>query len=164
MAGEIVDPNILLVYFGAILGMTGGFIGSALGISKAASSGLAVLGEDAAYFKNVMLLAALPMTQTFYGFVFALYTLTIALPGMMASMTPLKAAAIFSVEVMVFAAELYSANKQGEVCMSGIMELPKTKGKITTSTMILAAYEEIFGILGMVFGIVMLSLIAPLSV
>ena len=48
--------------------------------------------------------------------------------------------------------------------MSGIMELPKTKGKITTSTMILAAYEEIFGILGMVFGIVMLSLIAPLSI
>jgi V/A-type H+-transporting ATPase subunit K len=147
---------------GATMGIMGGVVGSALGISKAAPTGLSVIAEEPGYFKFVMLLSSLPMTQTFYGFIFTFYALMIILPGISATITPFQAYAMLGIGFMVLLAELFSAYMQGVVCMAGILELPKTKGKIASTTMILAAYEEIFGILGMVFGIVLLIMVSGL--
>lgn len=158
-----IDP-IALASAGVALGIVGGFIGSAIGISKAANAGLSVLAEDPGSFKWVMLLSSLPMTQTFYGFIFTLLGLTGVLPGLSESITMGKAAAIFAVGIMVMLAELFSAAYQGAVCMSGILELVKTKGRIATSTMILASYEELFGILGMVLGYLVITIIAGLPI
>ncbi len=148
---------------GAALGVAGGIMGSALGISKAATAGLSVLSDEPGYFKWIILLSSLPMTQTFYGFIFSFLALNIVLPGI-ENLTIFKAFAILGIGVMVFLAELFSANYQGAVCMSGIVELPKTKGRIAMSTLILAAYEEIFGILGMVFGYLLLVIVSGLPI
>ncbi len=161
MAGiSPVDP-LLLASAGVSLGIIGGLIGSTIGIARAASAGLSVLSEDAAQFKWVLLLSSLPMTQTFYGFIFTLLGLTF-IPT--AQVTLAKGVAIFVIGLGVMLAELYSAVYQGSVCMSGIVELPKTKGRISTSTMILASYIELFGILGMVFGYLLLVVVAGLSI
>lgn len=157
-----MDALTALASFGATLGIAGGVLGSTAGISKAAPAGLSVLAEEPEQFKYVLLLSTLPMTQTFYGFIFTFYTLMIVLPTI--QLTLLKALAIAGVGLMVFIAETFSALYQGVVCMQGILELPKTKGKILTSTLILAAYEELFGILGMVFGLILVLMVSGLTI
>ena len=149
---------------GIALGFIGGFVGSAIGILRAANAGLSVLAEDPGSFKWVMLLSSLPMTQTFYGFIYTLLGFTSVLPSVTETLTIAKAAAIFTVSLAVMLAELFSAAYQGAVCMSGILELVKTKGRIATPTMILASYEELFGILGMVLGYLVVTIIAGLPI
>ncbi|MEM2157972.1 MAG: hypothetical protein QXO72_03015 [Sulfolobales archaeon] len=157
-----MDALIALASFGAPLGVAGDVLGSTAGISRAAPAGLSVLAEEPEQFKYVLLLSTLPMTQTFYGFIFTFYTLMIVLPA--TQLTQFKALAIVGVGLMVFVAETFSAYFQGVVCMQGILELPKTKGKILTSSLILAAYEELFGILGMVFGLILVLMSSGLPI
>ncbi len=151
---------------GVALGIIGGLVGSSIGIAKAAGAGLSVLAEDPSSFKWVLLLSSLPMTQTFYGFIFTLlgFTSIVGASNIAAAMTWGKAAGIFVIGFGVMFAELYSAIYQGAVCMSGIVELPKTKGRVATPTMILASYIELFGILGMVFGYLLLVTVVGLPI
>lgn len=75
---------------GIALGVVGGVIGSSLGIGKAASAGLSVISEDPGSFKQVLILSSLPMTQTFYGFIFSLLGLTSVLPGITQNTPPIR--------------------------------------------------------------------------
>ncbi|MEM4785088.1 MAG: hypothetical protein QXN88_05595, partial [Sulfolobales archaeon] len=94
-----MDALTALASFGATLGVAGGVLGSTAGISKAAPAGLSVLAEEPEQFKYVLLLSTLPMTQTFYGFIFTFYTLMIVLPTI--QLTLLKALAITGIGLMV---------------------------------------------------------------
>ncbi len=148
---------------GIALGLAGGLAGSSIGTARAASAGLTILAEEPGYFKQVMILSALPMTQTFYGLIFAILGYTGVIPSVH-NLTSLKAWAFLGIGIAVFCAEFASAWMQGVVCMSGIIEVPKTKGSIWIHTLILASYVELFGILGMVFGYLLLSIVASLPV
>ncbi|OYT49695.1 MAG: ATPase [Desulfurococcales archaeon ex4484_204] len=148
---------------GLALGLAGGLAGSSIGTARAASAGLAVLAEEPGYFRQVIILAALPMTQTFYGLIFTLLGITAVLPSI-PTLTDIKGWAFLGIGIAVFLAEFVSAWMQGVVCMSGIIEIPKTKGGIWVHTMILASYVELFGILGLVFGYLMLTLVAGLTI
>ena len=103
------------------------------------------------------------MTQTFYGLIFTLLGITAVLPSI-PTLTDIKGWAFLGIGIAVFLAEFVSAWMQGVVCMSGIIEIPKTKGGIWVHTMILASYVELFGILGLVFGYLMLTLVAGLTI
>jgi len=148
---------------GIALGVVGGVIGSSVGIGKAASAGLSVISEDPGSFKQVLILSSLPMTQTFYGFIFSLLGLTSVLPGI-TELTWIKAGAFLGIGAFVMAAELFSAWYQGVICMAGIVELPKAGGRMLVPSLILAAYVEMLGILGMVLGYLLTTLVAGLPV
>jgi len=45
------------------------------------------------------------------------------------------------------------------VCASGISHLPTTKGRILTNAMMLAGVVELLGVLGLVFSIMMMTLL-----
>jgi len=158
-----VDLVNFVATLGIALGLAGGLAGSSIGTARAASAGLTILAEEPGYFKQVMILSALPMTQTFYGLIFAILGYTSVIPSVH-NLTPLKAWAFLGIGIAVFCAEFASAWMQGVVCMSGIIEVPKTKGSIWIHTLILASYVELFGILGMVFGYLLLSIVASLPV
>jgi len=158
----VFDPK-MLASLGAVLGVFGGAIGSSIGIGKAASAALPVVSEDPASFKQVVILAALPITQTFYGFIFALLSLMNVLPAI-DNMSWFKAGAIFGVGLFVMAAELFSAWEQGIICMSGILELPKAGGRMLTPSLILASYVEMLGILGLVLGYLLVTVISGLPI
>ena len=64
----LVDPDSLAVLGGGIA-LGGGLLGSAIGIARAASAGVATLSEEPGQFRNVVVLASLPMTQSFYGLI-----------------------------------------------------------------------------------------------
>lgn len=154
-----MDPlSIGLSYVGAALALMGGLIGSSIGMGKAGSVGSATLAEDPKQFRNVFLLAALPMTQTFYGLIVLIQFISF-INGNIDKLGLSTGLAIFGLGLTVGFAEFFSAWYQGKVCSSGIAELPRTRGKITFNAMILAVYVELIGILGMVFGLLGISLI-----
>jgi len=139
-------------------------IGSTIGIYRAVSSGIPILSEDPGQRGRVFVLSFLPATQTMvYGFIYMLMMYSSFLPSLYSKYThsipPHVAAAIFMVSIFVGVAELVSAWMQGKVCADGAAHLIKSRGAVFGPTIILAAYEELFGILGMVFGLLMAFII-----
>ncbi len=155
----VEDLSFCLAVVGGAVALLGGLTGSSVGIGHAASAGTAALAEDPKQFRNVFLLAALPMTQTFYGLITMIQVLTYLGSIVGEKLTIQGGLAILSLGVLVAVTEFFSAKIQGAVCASGIVELPRTRGKITFNTMILAVYVELMGILGMVFALMALSML-----
>ncbi|MBA7658749.1 V-type sodium ATPase subunit K [subsurface metagenome] len=151
-----IDP-IFLAVLGGVLALVGGTVGSVLGIAKAASAGVATLSEDPGQFRSVIVLASLPMTQTFYGLIVMILILTTVVPNLPA--TGSSGLIVLGWGVFVALAELFSAVYQGSVCASGISLLPKTKGQIFISGMMLAVFVELLGVLGLVFAIMALGIL-----
>ena len=151
----LITPSSLAVLGGAIA-LAGGLLGSSIGIATAASAGTATLAEDRGQFRSVIVLASLPMTQSFYGLIVLIFIITVAdkLPE-----TGGAGFMVFGIGLMVAAAECFSAIHQGNVCASGISLLPKTKGGIFTHSMMLAVFVELLGVLGLVFAIMALTML-----
>lgn len=147
----IVDPESLAVIGGAIA-LAGGVTGSSIGIALAASSGLPILADDPKQLRNVIILASLPMTQTFYGLIILVLTLTVVAPGIAGMNDPggLGFAAL-GIGVIGALAESISALYQGVICASGISLLSKTKGRILTNSILMAVLVELLGVFGLVF-------------
>lgn len=132
-------------------------MGSAIGIGIAASAGLATLSQDSAQFRNVIILSSLPMTQSFYGLIVLILVLTAVVPALPAEgnggMTVLGACLISTFAFAV------SAIYQGSVCAAGNSLLPKTRGGILTSSMMLAVFVELIAVLGLVFTIMAFTIL-----
>jgi V/A-type H+-transporting ATPase subunit K len=154
----MVDAFALgLAKLGAALPLVGGVIGSSMGMYYANSVAVNVLAEDPKQFRNALFLSALPMTQTFYGLIQMLYILEVFLPKATVDLT--VGLAVLGLGLVGFAAELFSAMSQGKICAHGISELIRTQGKILTNAVIMAVYVELWGILGIVFVLLGLSLL-----
>ena len=147
-----------LATFGGAMALAGGLAGSAIGIANAASSGVATLSEDSGQLRNVIVLASLPMTQSFYGLIILIIILTVTLPQL-ATAGVGAGVAVLGIGIMAGCAEVFSAIFQGSVCASGIALLPKTRGRILTAAMMLAVFVELIGVLGLVFTIMALSIL-----
>ena len=96
-----------LATIGGSLALVGGLVGSAIGIGLAATAGVATLSEDSGELRNVVVLASLPMTQTFYGLIILIIILTVVIPDMPTSGS--AGLAIAAIGTMGGAAELFSA-------------------------------------------------------
>jgi V/A-type H+-transporting ATPase subunit K len=155
----LISPESLAVIGGAIA-LAGGLAGSAIGIGIAGSAGAATLSEEPGQLRNVILLASLPMTQTFYGLITLILILTTVIGNIseMANGSGMGFA-VLGIGVITAAAEAFSGAYQGTVCASGISLLPKTKGRILTNSMMLAVFVELIGVLGLVFAIMALALL-----
>ena len=155
----LISPESLAVIGGAIA-LAGGLAGSSIGIGIAGSAGAATLSEEPSQLRNVIVLASLPMTQTFYGLIVLILILTTVIPKL-AVMPDAGGSgfAILGIGVIAASAEAFSGAYQGSVCASGISLLPKTKGKILTNSMMLAVFVELIGVLGLVFAIMALSML-----
>lgn len=146
-----------LATLGGAIALGGGLAGSAIGIAMAASAGVATISEEPGQLRNVIVLASLPMTQSFYGLIILIMILTVVLPGLPA--TGGAGIAVLAVGVIGALAECFSGAYQGSVCASGIALLPKTKGGILTTAMMLAVFVELIGVLGLVFSVMTLSIL-----
>lgn len=153
----------VLAYIGPGLAEALASIGTTVGIYEAVAAGMPAIAEDPGQRGRVFALAFLPATQTLvYGFVYMFLMYSTYLPALLKKypQIPLNiAAGIFGVSIFVGFVELFSAWMQGKVCAEGAAQLVRTRGAIFGSAIILAAYEEFFGILGMVFGILMVSIL-----
>jgi len=152
----MVDPRFIAT-LGAALALIGGILGSVFGIAKAASAGTATLSEDPGQFRNVIVLASLPMTQTFYSLIIMILIITAVVPKLPA--TGSSGLIVLGIGLIGAFAEFFSAIYQGIVCASGISLLPKTKGQIFTSSLMLAVFVELLGVLGLVFSIMAITML-----
>jgi len=152
----MIDP-IFFATLGGVLALAGGILGSVLGIAKAASAGTATISEDKGQFRNVIILASLPMTQTFYGLIIMILVVTAVVPKL--AVTGSSGLVVLGLGVFAALAEFFSAVYQGEVCAAGISLLPKTRGQVFVSSMMLAVFVELLGVLGLVFTIMALTML-----
>ena len=152
----LFDPASLAT-FGGALALVGGLIGSSIGIGIAGSAGTATLSEDSGQFRNVIILASLPMTQTFYGLIVLILIITGVVPNIAAEGG--SGAMVLFTGLIAGGAECFSAIYQGNVCASGISLLPKTRGRILTNAIMLAVFVELLGVLGLVFAIMSLTML-----
>ena len=155
----IVSPESLAILGGAIA-LAGGLAGSAIGIARAGVDGVATLAEEPGQLRNVIVLASLPMTQTFYGLIILILIITVVVPRLPAEGG--SGFAVLACGVIAASAELWSGAYQGSVCASGISVLPETRGRILTSSIMLAVFVELMAVLGLVFTIMALSIIGLL--
>jgi V/A-type H+-transporting ATPase subunit K len=155
----LISPESLAIVGGAIA-LAGGLAGSSIGIGIAGSAGAATLSEEPGQLRNVILLASLPMTQTFYGLITLILVLTRVVDklGAMTDGGGLGLA-VLGIGIITAAAEAFSGAYQGSVCASGISLLPKTKGRILTNSMMLAVFVELIGVFGLVFAIMSFALL-----
>ena len=152
----VIDPTALAIIGGG-LALAGGLAGSAIGVGIAGSAGVATLSEEPGQFRNVIVLASLPMTQTFYGLIILILIITTVVPKLPAEGG--AGLAVLGCGLIAAAAECVSAAYQGVICASGISLLPKTRGRILTNAMILAVMVELLGVLGLVFTITALTML-----
>jgi len=149
----VSEVALMAAYAGPPLALLGA-VGSSIGTAIAGSAGIPVAAEDPMQRGRILLLAALPMTQTFYGFIFMFMAFMHLLALKTISVS--GAFAMLALGITVGLIELFSAIWQGKVCRSAISMLIKTRGAITGMGLIMAVYVELFAILGMAFGIMAL--------
>ena len=154
----------VMAYLAPALAEALAVIGTTLGIRRAASVGLSIISEEPAMRAPVLLLTFFPASQTLiYGFVFVYFMYSQYLPaavGKYGGVLPATTALAFlGISLFVGFAELFSAWMQGVICADAISLLVKTRGGVFSMGLILAAYEELFGMLGLVYGFLMVSLV-----
>ena len=149
-----------LAIFGGAIALAGGLAGAAIGMAMAGYSGVAILASEPKHMKSVIILAALPMSRVFYGFIVLVFILTTVVPRITAMTDPGGSGfAVAACGVISAAAFSFSGIHQGAVCSAGIAALIKTKGRILTNSIMLAVFVELIAVLGLVFTIMSLSLL-----
>ncbi len=154
----LVDASSLATLGGGIA-LAGGLAGSSLGIAMSGAAGAAMLGQDPRQLRNVIILAALPMSRAFYAFIFLILVTTTSIPALAMSPTPGPGFAVFGIGLMAAMAFGVSGAYQGSVCAAGIAGLSKTGGRILTNAIMLAVFVELLAVLGLVFSIMALSIL-----
>ena len=155
----VADPMSLAILGGGIA-LAGGVAGSSLGIAIAGSAGVATLSQDRTQLRNVIILAALPMSRVFYAFIVMIIVITIVVPKIASMPDPSGGGfAVIGIGIMAALAFAVSGAYQGSVCASGISSLAKTKGRILTNSVMLAVFVELMAVLGLVFSIMALSML-----
>ena len=155
----LIDASSLAT-LGAGLALAGGLAGSSLGIAISGAAGAATLGQDSRQLRNVIILAALPMSRAFYAFIFLILVITTSIPAIQAMADPAGSGfSVFAIGIMASLAFGVSGAYQGSVCAAGIAGLSKTEGKILTNGIMLAVFVELLAVLGLVFSIMALSIL-----
>ncbi len=155
----LVDQAALATLGGGIA-LAGGLAGSSLGIAISGAAGAAMLGQDSKQLRNVIILAALPMSRAFYAFIFLILVITTAVPALGGMADPSGSGfAILGIGIMASLAFGVSGAYQGSVCAAGIAGLSKTGGRILTNAIMLAVFVELLAVLGLVFSIMALSIL-----
>lgn len=119
-----------------------------------------MLSQDSKQLRNVIILAALPMSRAFYAFILLILIVTSTLPQI-ETMTDGSGSgmAILGIGLMASLAFACSGAYQGSVCASGIAGLAKTQGRTLTNAIMLAVFVELVAVLGLVFSIMALSML-----
>ena len=142
--------GIILAGVGIALmaGLSG--MGSAIGLVTAGNSAVGALKKRPEVFGTALILSALPASQGLYGFVaYILYQ-----PYLTAHISVFNGAIILAAGIAFGIVALASAIKMGQLLASGINAIG-LGSDVFTSTLILAAFPELYAILGLVVAILL---------
>jgi V/A-type H+-transporting ATPase subunit K len=135
---------IILAYVGVALMVGVGGLASALGTGICGMAAVGAMKKNPSKFGSYMIMSALPSTQGLYGF--AAYFL---LSGFIKpEMGILAGAAILGAGLTMAIVAVSSAYLQSKVCANGIAAVGGGHN-VMANTMILAAFPELYAILGL---------------
>jgi V/A-type H+-transporting ATPase subunit K len=148
---NIIDGQMIAL-LGAAFGFLLAGIGSSKGVGLSGQVGAGVLTEDPSKFVSVMILEALPATQTIYAFVIAFFIVGRIDP----SMTIAQGLHLFVAALPVGVVGFISAIYQGKVAAAGIQLIAKHSESLG-SAVTLALMVEMFAILSLIVSILMIG-------
>lgn len=134
---------ILIAYIGVglMVGLSG--IGSAYGVTIAGNAAVGAMKKNASAFGNYMILSAMAASQGLYGF--AGYFIVSG--HLTADITMLQAAGILGAGIIMGFVGLFSSIRQAQLCANGITAIGNGHN-VFGNTLILAAFPELYAILG----------------
>ncbi len=141
--------------FGAAIAALGGAAGSAIGITYVARVGAGVLSEDPEKFGPVLILAAMPGTQGFYGFVAAFLVLIFFNLFTDPTIPPAVGTDVFFACIPVAGGCLVSAIFQGMTCAAGATMVGR-RVEAVGRAIILSALVETYAVISLVITISLL--------
>jgi V/A-type H+-transporting ATPase subunit K len=141
----------LLGWFGLLLPLILGAVGSALGCARAGLAACGAMLDADGHYGRFVGVSAMPSSQIIYGIVISM--------SLRREVTPENAAALFVVGLLVGIALLASATLQGSCCAAAI-QTAKSKPETFGVSVAPAALVEGFAVFAFVFGLVLSADIA----
>lgn len=134
---------LILAYVGVVLMVGVSGLASAVGTARCGMAAIGALKKNNGAFGSYMILSALPGSQGLYGFVG--YFMVSGLIS--AEMSMLTAVGVFGAGMLMAIVTLSSALMQANVCANGIASIGNGND-VMGKTLILAAFPELYAILG----------------
>jgi V/A-type H+-transporting ATPase subunit K len=138
-----MNSALILAYLGVVLMVGVSGLASAVATARCGMASVGALKKNGGAFGSYMILSALPGSQGLYGFVG--YFMVSGLIS--AEMSMLTAVGIFGAGLLMAIVCLSSALFQAKVCANGIVAIGNGND-VMGKTLILAAFPELYAILG----------------
>ncbi len=133
--------TVATVGIGIMAGLS--FLASSIGTSIAGMAAVGAMKKNKGAFGNYMVLAALPGSQGLYGLVGYILLQGYLIP----QVTMFQAWMIFALGIILGVTSLFSSVMQAKVCANGIAAIGNGHN-VLGNTLILAAFPELYAILG----------------
>ena len=138
-----MNSALILAYVGVVLMVGVSGLASAVATARCGMAAVGAMKKNKGAFGSYMILSALPGSQGLYGFVGYFMV-----SGLISETMPmLTAVGIFGAGLLMAIVTLSSALFQGKVCANGIAAIGNGND-VMGNTLILAAFPELYAILG----------------
>jgi len=138
-----MSTSLILAYVGVVLMVGVSGLASAVGTARCGMAAVGALKKNSGAFGSYMILSALPGSQGLYGFVGYFMVSGYICEGM----PMITSVGIFGAGLLMAIVCLSSANMQSKVCANGIAAIGNGND-VMGKTLILAAFPELYAILG----------------
>ena len=138
-----MSTSLILAYVGVVLMVGVSGLASAVGTARCGMAAVGALKKNGGAFGSYMILSALPGSQGLYGFVGYFMVSGYICEGM----PMITSVGIFGAGLLMAIVCLSSAIMQSKVCANGIAAIGNGND-VMGKTLILAAFPELYAILG----------------
>ena len=138
-----MSTSLILAYVGVVLMVGVSGLASAVGTARCGMAAVGALKKNSGAFGSYMILSALPGSQGLYGFVGYFMVSGYICDGM----PMITSVGIFGAGLLMAIVCLSSAIMQSKVCANGIAAIGNGND-VMGKTLILAAFPELYAILG----------------
>ena len=149
---------LIFAYLGVALMVGVSGLASAVATARCGMASVGAMKKNAGAFGSYMILSALPGSQGLYGFV----GFFMVKDYIVADMPMMTAVAIFGAGLLMAIVTLSSALFQAKVCANGIVSIGNGND-VMGKTLILAAFPELYAILGVAATFLLSGAIDPVK-
>ena len=154
-----MNSALILAYVGVVLMVGVSGLASAVATARCGMAAVGAMKKNKGAFGSYMILSALPGSQGLYGFV----GYFMVSPLITETMPMLTAVGIFGAGLLMAIVTLSSALFQGKVCANGIAAIGNGND-VMGNTLILAAFPELYAILGVAATFLISGSIKPVEI
>ena len=151
-----MSTALIFAYLGVALMVGVSGLASAGATARCGMASVGAMKKNAGAFGSYMILSALPGSQGLYGFV----GFFMVKDYIVADMPDMTGVAIFGAGILMAIVTLSSALFQAKVCANGIVSIGNGND-VMGKTLILAAFPELYAILGVAATFLISTAIAP---